>query len=211
MRLLGETLLVYLLCSLVLVLLLHESPAEERSAFPESVFAREPLESLQHVPELEARRVSSALTPVRLYVPKLKIDAPIEHVGKNNQGNMAVPGGYDRVAWYMLGSRPGEEGSAVLAAHLDNSLGMKAVFAELGKLEVGDIFYVEDKEGQVMRFRVTDLATYDYDYAPTHELFRAEGDSIIRLITCDGAWNADRKSYQNRLVVSALPERADIP
>src|SRR3989338_7815462 len=64
------------------------------------------------VPHSGASRSS---LPVRLKVPKINIDATIEYVGLTPQGAMGVPRGPVNVAWYQLGPRPGEEGSAVLA------------------------------------------------------------------------------------------------
>lgn len=57
--------------------------------------------------------------PLRLSLPRLRIDADVEQVGLAPDGAMDVPERFDTVGWYRLGARPGELGNAVLAGHLD--------------------------------------------------------------------------------------------
>lgn len=154
---------------------------------------------------LETRLVHEPVLPVKIHIPALDLSAEVEAVGVNPWGNMAVPSSYESVAWYREGAMPGEPGSAVIAGHLDNSRSVSAVFADLKHLRYGDIIYVEDVHGNVRKFSVSARAVYDYDLAPRGELFKTGGESVLRLITCDGLWNEARQSYQDRLVVTAVP------
>ena len=55
--------------------------------------------------------------PLRLRVPSIGVDASIEYVGLTKAGAMEVPKLHPNVAWYSLGTRPGDRGSAVIAGH----------------------------------------------------------------------------------------------
>jgi hypothetical protein len=55
--------------------------------------------------------------PVRLKIPSIGVDARIKPVGLTADGAMDVPAGPADVAWFDLGPRPGEIGSAVVAGH----------------------------------------------------------------------------------------------
>ena len=55
--------------------------------------------------------------PVRLRIPSINVDAPVEYVGLTPDGAMDVPKERANVAWFNLGPRPGENGSAVVAGH----------------------------------------------------------------------------------------------
>ncbi len=50
---------------------------------------------------------------------------------------MGVPDNGHDVAWFKLGARPGEEGNAVIAGHVDDQKG-PAIFYHLDKLTKGD-------------------------------------------------------------------------
>src|SRR5690242_10335905 len=59
--------------------------------------------------------------PVRLSVPSIGINAPIEQVGTLANGDMATPAQNPWIdgGWYSNGPHPGEKGSAVIDGHLD--------------------------------------------------------------------------------------------
>lgn len=145
------------------------------------------------------------LTPARLMIPRLGIDTTVEAVGKNARGNMTVPSTYQTVSWYRPGSRPGESGNAVVAGHLDNSLGLPGVFEQLHTLSLGDTVAVQGSDGKKLLYEVTSMTVYATEGAPAEDIFRTEGPSQLVLITCNGAWDHEKKSYDKRLVVVARP------
>ena len=148
--------------------------------------------------------VASSTVPARLSIPALDINAPIQKVGLNANGAMSAPTKYSEVAWYMNGTIPGNKGSAVLAGHLDNGLGLAGVFKNLTKIKVGDEIYVKDSNGPLMKFSVNDIRTIDYNDIDGNLIFAPEDDkSLIRLITCGGKWMPERKTYDKRVVITA--------
>lgn len=140
--------------------------------------------------------------PVRLKIPTINIDAPIEYVGLTPLRAMEVPKDSLNVGWYKLGPRPGEVGSAVIDGHVDRENGEPGVFANLYKLKAGDKVYIEDDKGKILTFIVRKSQTFDPGLADGEVFARTDGIHL-NLITCDGVWDGTKKSYSKRLVVFA--------
>ncbi len=142
--------------------------------------------------------------PVRLKIPKIKVDAKIMQVGITKAGNMAAPSNFSDVGWYKYGAIPGEKGSAVIAGHVDRGAKFPAVFKRLGDLKKGDEIFVETAEGRdPIRFVVTGAKLYDYD-AQAPEVFWEDNDTLLRLITCTGQFVKKYGTHDKRLVVTAV-------
>lgn len=141
--------------------------------------------------------------PERLYIPKIGVDAAVQHVGLTKKGNMANPSNFTDVAWYKFGPVPGMLGSAVIAGHLDNALALNGVFKKLNELKVGDDVYVTSEDGEKLRFKVIESQIYPYDDAPEERIFNANDAKRLNLITCAGKWLKAEKTYDQRLVVYA--------
>ncbi len=137
--------------------------------------------------------------PARLIIPKIGVDTKVQHVGLTADGDMGIPTNYTDVAWYKEGPRPGEQGSAVLAGHLDGRNTPRAVFYDLEKLVEGDIVKIVDEDGTVFQFKVTKKKSYDYEDAPA-EVFSSDG-THLNLITCTGDWMPAQRMYDERIVV----------
>lgn len=139
--------------------------------------------------------------PTRIEIPKINVDAPVEDVGLTTEGAMAVPAGPTSTAWFDLGPRPGEIGSAVIAGHEGWKDGIGAVFDDLNKLRSGDKVYVESMGGATTTFVVSGTQIYDQNGDATDVFSSSDGKAHLNLITCEGAWNPATKTYSNRLVV----------
>lgn len=153
------------------------------------------------LPPEPTRPSAVEIAPVRIEIPRIGVDAEIEHVGKTKDGKMAVPEQVHDVAWYRLGAVPGERGNAVISGHFDDYKGDPAVFWDLGKLNAGDTIIVTNNDGSQQRFRVREAAMYPFDRAPLRDIFGYTPDRQLNLITCDGAWNEATRNYSQRLVV----------
>lgn len=140
--------------------------------------------------------------PVRLKIPGINVDAAIEYVGLTPQGAMDVPGHNGTVGWYKFGPSPGATGSAVISGHFDGKKGESGVFNNLNKLKPGDKIYVINDQGATVAFSVREGKTYNPGYAD--EVFSPnDSGTHLNLITCDGIWDKNNKSYSKRLVVFA--------
>lgn len=143
----------------------------------------------------------SANLPVRLSIPTINVDANIQSLGVNQDGEMEVPSNITDVGWFKFGSRPGEQGSAVIAGHLNGQNDQVGVFANLDKLKVGDKIIVTDTQNISTTFIVREKRLYDSGYAD--DVFSQSDSPHLNLITCDGLWDKNKKSYTQRLVIFA--------
>lgn len=165
----------------------------------------------QRVDTDSAARDLRGLTPRRLIIPKLHLDAPILPVGADASGAMLAPqiGGpsnpvWSSVYWWGIGAEPGQRGNAVIAGHVNKPDGSPSTFTHLNMLEPGDKVEVITQSGRVLTFTVrqknTPLVYVRKMNDPT--MGRIFGPSLtpnLNLMTCWGEW--DGKEYNRRLVV----------
>ncbi|HTI15544.1 MAG TPA: class F sortase [Dictyobacter sp.] len=140
---------------------------------------------------------------LRLQIPKIGVNAPIETVGVATDGAMDVPSHHpwDDVGWYKFGPYPGEMGSSVIAGHFDRPDGQPAVFWNLHTLHSGDTVIIVDNTGKTLRFRVQSMKLYDANNAPKQKIFGDYHGKFLNLITCAGTWQPARQESSQRLVV----------
>ncbi|MBI2630962.1 class F sortase [Candidatus Nomurabacteria bacterium] len=141
--------------------------------------------------------------PAVLSIPAIKVRAKVEQVGITSKGNMATPRIFRNVGWYKYGAIPGDLGSAVIAGHVDNGLGLGAVFSRLSELKQGDDIYITTDENKTLHFIIAGSEVYDFN-AKAPEIFRGKDGKILRLITCTGTWLKEYRTRDKRLVVSAV-------
>lgn len=139
--------------------------------------------------------------PVRLRIPKIKVDAALDYVRLVAGGDLAAPDGPETAAWYFSGPRPGEEGSSVISGHFGYKDNIPGVFDNLHKLRKGDNIYVEDDRGRTVAFVVSGFETYDPNDDAADVFSSDDGRAHLNLITCKGDWIPARNSYSQRLVV----------
>jgi sortase (surface protein transpeptidase) len=142
--------------------------------------------------------------PTKLSIPSLGVETDVEHVGLDAKRNMDVPKDAANVAWYNLGPRPGESGSAVMAGHLDSPDGSPAVFWELKNIEIGEKIEVTDENGETYTYEVERVESYDFDKFPLEEVFADRSGKKLNLITCEGTFDRETKNYSKRTVAYAV-------
>ncbi len=151
-----------------------------------------------------AAAVLKADGPTRLLIPAIGVNANVQRTGINAKGAMGVPTNFTDVAWYAKGTVPGDVGSAVMAGHLDNGLGLSGVFKNLAAVKTGDEINVTTMSGKTLRFVVTDVSQFAYDDPGTSNIFDADtGRPLLRLVTCGGKWLPSLKTYDKRVIVTA--------
>ena len=172
--------------------------------------AVEPTPTTTTVPALDPSPPTTAFTarpprdPVRLAIPALGVDSPVVPVGLEPDGTMEIPG-VSEAGWFEPGPRPGAPfGSAVIAAHVDYA-GEAGVFFDLRALEIGDEIKVTDDAGEPLTYIVAERFQVDKLELPVDELFRPGGAPTLTLITCGGAFDTGERSYQDNIVVRAVP------
>jgi len=174
------------------------APAASPSAAPALSSAAPPVVAATAAPSAAAAPRPGL--PAELLIPAIKVDAPVEQVGEDPDGAMAVPQQWNDVGWFKLGYRPGELGSSVIAGHLDSTTD-RAVFWDLHLLKAGDKVLVKDDAGKQLTFQVQSTAAYQYDQAPLQKIFGPAEAAMLNLITCNGTFDRATANYNQRLVV----------
>lgn len=145
---------------------------------------------------------SIGIVPTKLEIPTLKVSASVDGQGLNKDGQMEVPNNGEDVGWYELGAKPGANGNAVIAGHVDDYRG-PAVFFYLKNLKAGDLIHVYGKENEKVSFQVEKVVAYKKDEAPLRVIFGPSQQPRLNLITCTGVYNRKNNEHEKRLVVYA--------
>lgn len=180
-----------------------EVKTEKKVSEQKEIDESEAIEKTLPLPSSEGLSLTDnriGIAPGRLEIPKLNVDAVIEEVGRIKNGQMGVPQNPDNIGWFEPGVKPGAQGNAVMAGHIDSLTG-PAVFYDLKKLEKGDEIIVHGKDGEALRFVVTKTETYPRNDSPVDDIFGFNYSSGLTLITCTGEYNRKAKTHEERYVV----------
>ncbi|MCX5108119.1 class F sortase [Streptomyces sp. NBC_00378] len=144
---------------------------------------------------------SSTAVPVSVSIPSLGIHSELMRLGLNQDGTVEVPPAEKGMTagWYTGGATPGEPGAAVIIGHNDTRYG-KAVFHDLKEIDKGADIAVRNDRGAELHFRVTGTETVSKKAFPTEKVYGATGTRALRLITCDGAFDAQGHPVDNLIV-----------
>ncbi|WP_142828386.1 class F sortase [Planococcus soli] len=143
----------------------------------------------------------SGIQPTSLKIPALSLEAQVQHLGTTENGEMAVPDNIEDVSWFSPGYKPGENGRAVIAGHVDGVEG-PAIFWDLSKLQLGDEVVVQDKD-RTLKFKVHTMESVPLDLADISKVFGYTSSPELVLITCSGTYDFDRGTREERLIVYA--------
>ena len=144
-------------------------------------------------------------SPTVLRIPRLGVTLPIDPSGVAPDGQMALPDSPRRLAWYRFGAAPlSARGATVLGGHVDTLQDGVGPLAQLVSLRPGD--RVEVVAGRrTVAYRVSSVARVPKSRLDAAEVFSRTGPPRLHLLTCGGAYLADRGGYQDNVVVVARP------
>lgn len=143
------------------------------------------------------------LTPARLVIASMGVNAPIASMGIDQDGALGLPADTATVAWFADGSQPGGEGAALLAAHVDQN-GRQGVFFRLRDIEPGAEIRVEAADATVRTFVVErPPINVKKSALPVDQMFRTDGPSTLVLVTCGGRFDRVNRSYEDNTIVTA--------
>ncbi|MFI7015317.1 class F sortase [Streptomyces sp. NPDC050164] len=142
--------------------------------------------------------------PVRLFIPKISVNAPFTDLAIGRSGELEPPPADDTnlVGWYAKGVSPGEAGTAIIAGHVDTATS-PAVFAGLSQMRKGDRFHVARADGSRATFVVDDAQSFAKADFPSKRVYGDTPYAQVRLITCAGAYDRRARDYTENLVVFA--------
>lgn len=181
-----------------------QTETTSRVAPPPPVRSRPPAPATRRQPA--PRPGVSATTPVRIEVPSIGASAPIDPLGLNTDGSLAVPKDFRRAGYYTGRSVPGEIGPAIIMAHVGSKSG-PAVFARLREVRPGAEVVVTRADGTRIVFVVDRVEQHPKNAFPTAEVYGPTPDATLRLITCGGSF--DRASGHHRDNHIAFAHRRD--
>jgi hypothetical protein len=139
--------------------------------------------------------------PVRLLLPTLNLHPPVESLGLDPYGAMDTPNNIWDVGWYNAGPVPGAPGDAVIDGHAGYP-GQPLIFGRLVRIQPGEPIVVLLADGSKQVFTVVSVQSWPVSSMPPN-MFNPFGTPRLTLITCDGQFNSDNKTYASRLVVEA--------
>ncbi|HEY6812660.1 MAG TPA: class F sortase [Propionibacteriaceae bacterium] len=142
--------------------------------------------------------------PRMLAIPRLDLKMPITAVMVDGNGAMALPARPTEIGWYAYGPRPGStHGSAVLGGHVDSrEYGVGPLFG-LKQLRRGDEIIIKTTTG-TERFRVTTVRLISKQNLDLPNVFKREGEPLLRVLTCGGTYRRSG-GYQANVVVTGEP------
>ncbi|HSP08010.1 MAG TPA: sortase [Candidatus Dormibacteraeota bacterium] len=148
-------------------------------------------------------QAAGSITPARLRIPSIGVDAWVDAVGLRRDGSMDVPNNLWTSSWLASGPRPGGAGKAVIAGH--RGVGSPALFSHLENVLPGDRILVSDASGAEIVYEVTRVASLDLSATTQLEVFGPTTDQELVLITCFGRYVDSARTYDHRLVVFSRP------
>lgn len=143
--------------------------------------------------------------PTEVTIPSIGVRSTLMELGLNADGTVEVPPAEKGMTagWYRGGSVPGAPGPAVLIGHNDTRFG-RAVFHDLKNIREGAEVLVRDGAGKTLRFTVTGKEAVSKKAFPTEKVYGPTKGSTLRLITCDGEFDAAGHPVDNLIVYGVL-------
>ncbi|MGW6586197.1 class F sortase [Streptomyces globisporus] len=177
-------------------------PSPATAAAP-SASARDEADSGSTTPPRADEPERSA--PTEVTIPSIGVRSTLMELGLNADGTVEVPPAEKgmTVGWYRGGAVPGAPGPAVLIGHNDTRFG-RAVFHDLKDIREGAEVLVRDGAGKALRFTVTGKEAVSKKAFPTKKVYGPTKGSTLRLITCDGEFDAEGHPVDNLIVYGAL-------
>lgn len=162
--------------------------------------------------------------PIELKIPAIDIDVSMVGVGLIEGNVMDAPKGpigdplWNQAYWYRGSGIPGEVGTATIAGHVNNALGLPSTFTYLHKLRPGDMIIIHyTKLNLDIRFIVDQIKIYTllessypgvltkiFGVGPAAGLEAQpalDGLSHLTLITCAG--DMVKSQFDHRTVIYA--------
>ena len=142
--------------------------------------------------------------PVRVVIPSLGADGPVEPGGVDEAGALDIPRDARTLVWWRFGPTPGAPGSAVIAGHLDWK-GVPGIFNRLADTPIGERLTVTYDDGHEQSFVVTSVELVDKAAVAVDGTFTRDGEPVLRLVTCGGEFDRASRHYRSNVIVTAVP------
>ncbi|MHA6796492.1 class F sortase [Pseudonocardia bannensis] len=154
-----------------------------------------------------AEPAAAGSEPVELSLPGRGVTAPVVPVGADPAGALAVPDSPRTVGWWAPGALAGgAAGNVVIAGHVDSATAGVGVMAVLPSLVADEQVLLRGADGRTFAYRVATRRHYAKARLPA-EVFARTGAPRLVLVTCGGRFDPGSRSYDDNIMVEALPAR----
>ncbi len=140
--------------------------------------------------------------PRYIKIKKINVYGRVRQMGLNPDGSMQAPINIFDAGWYNGSSRPGAKGASVIDAHASGP-SRQGLFAYLNTLTNGDSIEIERGDGSVLNYEVVHkevVGRRDVDMRKVMSTYSGV-DEGLNLITCDGKWEKNDKTFSDRTIV----------
>ena len=168
---------------------------EELSAPPETIPEPPPEVVAESAP-------GKSYAPMRIDIPRIAASAPVDPLGLNPDGTLAVPTDFNRAGYYTGRPPPGAIGPAIIVAHVDSKAG-PAVFKRLRELNPGDEVMVTRADRSTVVFVVDGVVSFPKRAFPTSAVYDPTPGATLRLITCGGSFDRKAGHYRDNVIAFA--------
>ena len=149
---------------------------------------------------------ATASPPVAVAIPALGVRARIVPEGIGPGGALDIPPPAE-VGWYDQGPAPGQDGTTVLAGHIDDH-GVAGAFLRLNDLQAGATVRVTTASGRVAAYTVTERRMLPQDDLASSGLLSQQGAPELVMISCGGDYDEATHLYLDNIVIVATPDSA---
>ena len=146
---------------------------------------------------------ATASPPVAVAIPALGVLARIVPEGIGAGGALDIPPPA-QVGWYDQGPAPGQDGTTVLAGHIDDH-GVAGAFLRLNDLQAGATVRVTTASGRVAAYTVTERRMLPQDDLASSGLLSQQGAPELVMISCGGDYDEATHLYLDNIVIVATP------
>jgi LPXTG-site transpeptidase (sortase) family protein len=142
-----------------------------------------------------------AAAPDRVTIASIGVDSPLIRLGLNSDHTVEVPSADKGMTagWYTGSSVPGDSGASVIIGHNSTRYG-RAVFHDLRTVKPGADVAIRIPDGKTVHYTVTSLQSVSKTQFPTQQVYGPTSGHVLRIITCDGALDADGHPVNNLIV-----------
>jgi len=156
--------------------------------------------------EVRVHRAFSALTPTRVEVGSVSIDAPVSPVGIDvKQGVLGVSANIHRTGWWADGAQPGDKTGAVLiAGHVDSASAGAGAFFRVKDARAGEKIALSTAGGRTFTYKIVSVRSYLKADLPT-SVWSRKGAPRLVLVTCGGPFDTKARHYRDNIVLTAVP------
>ncbi|MBW3667290.1 MAG: class F sortase [Actinobacteria bacterium] len=151
----------------------------------------------------QAAETAGRADPTVLHIPAIGVESELVALGLDVDKTIEVPEDFSVAGWYRHRARPGEVGPMVILGHVDSFEG-PAVFFELNRLQAGDLVELTRSDGRIAVYEITSVEQFPKDDFPTDRVYDWSNAATLRLVTCGGNFDRDRRSYDDNVIAFGI-------